>query len=340
MRQLTARKCDKRRFLAALNHEEQADVPFFETEFSPGIVNQILGINSVTRSYLMEPADYVDLMTACGIDMMYVGVPHAPGRKEVALPDGRLILADGRIKCADDLKHYVKQDKEPVMRRIEAILEASEGTGIGWCYTFGGPSNVAAQIGYNDYYLKLYEDPDFVHEFIKRNQDSMAPIMETVLDYKPDAIFLSVDLCYKTGLAMRMEMAEEFILSYLRVFAGMAVERNIPVLMHSDGDNTEMMETWIAMGVSALHPIEPCDKFNIFDIKKKWGDRIALMGNIDCQLLANGTGDEIRADVLEHMEALSAGGGYICGSSHDIDDNISLDNLCAMIDTATSYRRG
>ena len=335
MIKLTERACDKQRFISALKHEANAEVPYFETEISPGVVSKILGENITGRSYMLKPKKYIDLCTACGIDLMYVHVPHSPGRREIISPDGRRILVDGKIKSKDDLKLYVEQDTGPVRQRLDELLSAAADTDIGWCYAFGGPAILTAQIGYNDYYALLYEDPGFVHEFLKRWYNSTLPVIETVLSYKPDAAFFSVDLCCKTGMLMSMDMAEEFVLSYLRDLMKPAIKANIPVIMHSDGDNTALMETWIDMGVDALHPVENCGKYNIFEVKKLWGDKMALIGGIDCRLLASGTPEEIRRETKRSIDLLSVGGGYICGSSHDIDDNVSLENLSAMIEAAT-----
>jgi uroporphyrinogen decarboxylase len=92
--------------------------------------------------------------------------------------------------------------------------------------------------------------------------------------------------------------------------------------------------------VRVLHPLEPTGGFDIYEVKKRWGDKLALFGNIDIGgVLGAGTPAEVAADTLRHLQALSVGGGYVCGCSHDIDDNIPIENLRAMMDTVLDWRR-
>ena len=54
-------------------------------------------------------------------------------------------------------------------------------------------------------------------------------------------------------------------------------------------------------------------------IKELYGDRLAFKRNVDLSgVLTRGTQDDVRRDVVEHIEKLSIGGGYLCSSSHDI----------------------
>jgi uroporphyrinogen decarboxylase len=159
-----------------------------------------------------------------------------------------------------------------------------------------------------------------------------------VLEYSPDAVFLSSNLAYKSGLAMNMELAEEFVLKGLQDQAAVFNSRKIPVILHSDGDNSDLMDIWINMGIKAIHPNEPCSRISIYDTKNIWGDQLCLMGNIDVSILADPEVSKVRKATHEHLEKLSVNGGYICGSSHDVDDNCRLENLAAMIDTVNRYK--
>jgi uroporphyrinogen-III decarboxylase len=88
-----------------------------------------------------------------------------------------------------------------------------------------------------------------------------------------------------------------------------------------------------------INPIKPCDgKQDIYALKHAYGDRIALHGNIDLNLLAFGTQDKIAEDVARHIAGLAAGGGYICASSHNITEAIPVESLFAMRDAVHAYR--
>jgi uroporphyrinogen decarboxylase len=91
------------------------------------------------------------------------------------------------------------------------------------------------------------------------------------------------------------------------------------------------MERWLQLGFAGLHPMEPCPGFDIYEAKRRWGDRIALFGNIDLAgVLTQGTSEEVAQDTRTHIERLSVGGGYVCGSSHHIGEDVPIANLQAM----------
>ena len=99
------------------------------------------------------------------------------------------------------------------------------------------------------------------------------------------------------------------------------------------------MDSFTNMGIDALHPVEPCPGFGIYDLKAGYGDRICLMGNIDLAgVLVSGSPEHVAADTEDHIRRLAPGGGYVCGSSHDIGFNVPLGNLYAMIKTVSGFR--
>ena len=111
------------------------------------------------------------------------------------------------------------------------------------------------------------------------------------------------------------------------------------VYFHIDGKVDNMIPDFIEMGVDVLNPIDPSgDVQDIFDIKRKYGDKITLAGNINIDtVLKDGSPEEVRADVREHMERLRHGGGYIVSSSHNLHELIPLENYYAMRDAVMEY---
>ena len=338
---ITVRAPDNRRFLDALLREPGREVPWFEAEFSPGMAGHILGRRVEVRSYELPPADYVELLRRTGIDTAYLHVAWRPGRLETVGQDGRRHYRAGTIRTRDELRRITPPDVDRVRQRIEAFLRASEGTRLGWMHALNSTSVVPSAMGYEDYYLTLHDDPSFIEEFLDRVESFTLPLTELVLGYRPDAVLLSANVCGKSGLAISPDHAERFVLSRLRNQMELIRRAGVPAIIHSDGDNRDLMDQWIEMGFAGYHPVEPGGRYDIYGIKHRWGDRIALLGNIDVSgMLGKGTPAEVAEDTLRHLEGLSPGGGYICGSSHDIDDNIPIANLHAMMETIHAWRSG
>ncbi|RLG98119.1 nucleoside 2-deoxyribosyltransferase, partial [Candidatus Bathyarchaeota archaeon] len=132
---------------------------------------------------------------------------------------------------------------------------------------------------------------------------------------------------------------KEFFFPWLREVGRIAEKNSLPMIYHSDGDLTSVMEDLIDCGVDAIHPIEP-KAMNIVEVKERWGDRLALIGNIDLgYTLTLGTVDEVVREVKERIRDLAPGGGYAVGTSNTVTDYVKLENYKAMIAATKKWGR-
>ena len=342
MIQFDVREPDKKRYHDAVNHIDTGEVPFSEDEFHPKIVSAILGKPVDCRSYLMPMNDTIRFIHCVGLDLCHLAVIWWLGRQRYIDEDGmERYSASGNIRSRNDWNKIAAIDIDGLKRRIEDALSHIEGTNIGW--TIGMPtaaSIIISAMGFNHYYLSVYDDPDFLLEFINRVEEHIFPVTELVLEYKPDEIRLALFLCDKNGLMMKEELTERFIFEPVERHMRLLRPSGIPVKIHSDGNNNPVMERLINLGFSIFHPNEVNASFDIYESKRKWGDRITLAGGIDVwEILNQGTPEQVREDTLKHIEKLSKGGGYIGGSSHDIGDDVPLENLRALAETVTGWKR-
>ena len=52
-----------------------------------------------------------------------------------------------------------------------------------------------------------------------------------------------------------------------------------PLITHSDGNMTPLLDAWLELGQQAIHPLQP-DVMDIHAVKRQYGQRVALVGNI------------------------------------------------------------
>jgi uroporphyrinogen decarboxylase len=248
---------------------------------------------------------------------------------------------DGMFKSPDDLKNIWYPDLDLQQRRLEALLHALEGTGMGVvCSTQPAPFIVATAMGYQDFWVNAKQRPEFVEEFTRIIQAWCLRELETYLRFPVEVIKIGSAFVTKTGPMCSPAMLERLETRYLRQQVEMAKAQGRLVFHHIDGNIARMIPDFIEMGIDILNPIEPCAGLqDIYAIKAQYGDRIALCGNIDIDgVLMHGSREEIIRDVQEHIDRLGGGGGYICASSHDLHPLIPLENFYAMRDAVHAYR--
>ena len=92
-------------------------------------------------------------------------------------------------------------------------------------------------------------------------------------------------------------------------------EKGRLAVYHSDGAVQAVVEDIIGCGFDGLNPIEP-KAMDINEMKRKYGSRISLLGNIDLiYTLTRGTPEEVRAEVRQRIHDLAPGGGYAVASA-------------------------
>ena len=337
------REPDKERFLAALRREEIGEVSYYESNVAPEIIGAVLGkqFGPNDINHVLPPQDVVELARRMGMDMVTLNEGWVFGRRVHYDEAGRRIFLEGLIHTRDDLKQLQHPSLDTIKSRFDEMLPALEGTGLGINYMLDTTEALVIRaLGYDKYFLGIYDDPAFLHEFDSRVDEWVLSSTEFVVEQCPvDVVELSANLCDKNGPMFNPRHIDEFCFEPLRRQLALIHSQGIPCILHTDGDNSRLMESFIAMGIDALHPVEPCPRFDIYELKERHGDRICLMGNIDlASVLVFGTPEKVAADTAEHVRRLAPGSGYICGSSHDINYNVPLDNLHAMIETVSETR--
>jgi uroporphyrinogen decarboxylase len=147
-----------------------------------------------------------------------------------------------------------------------------------------------------------------------------------------DAIWYSDDIAYTNSLMVSPTILDKYFFPWLKKIGDLAKRYNKPFIFHSDGILYDVMDKIIDCGVDAIHPIEP-KAMNIADVKKQFGNKLCLIGNIDVDLLSRGTTDEIKINVYKNIEEAGSNGGYCVGSGNSIPEYVKLENYLAMIET-------
>ena len=117
----------------------------------------------------------------------------------------------------------------------------------------------------------------------------------------------------------------------------MAHQEGIYFMKHSDGNLNPVLDDLISLGIDGLDPIEP-GAMDLANVKKRYGDRIYLHGNVDCMhVLPFGSQEDVRRDVRRCIDAAARGGGYVLAESNSMHANVKPENILAMIDEARKY---
>lgn len=333
---------DKQRILDSIRHIERPDLPLFEIDPDMEIVNRILGkkLPYHLHPFEQDVRDNVELNIRMGNDMLYFSHVWRLGRVDVQDSMGRLHYRDGSIKSRADFDRIWFPDPGQLEQKLEATCRALEGTGMGlMCGAQTAAFTAMTAMGYNDFLFQSLADPDLVMDLIKTIHDYCLKEMEMFLQYPMDMMKVGSGIITTTGPMVSWDQVELLETSFLREQINIIQDAGRYVYFHIDGKVDNLIPDFIKMGVDVLNPIDPSGGVqDIYEIKHQYGSDITLAGNINIDtVLKNGTPEEVRADVREHMIKLGKGGGYIVSSSHNLHELIPVENYYAMRDAVMDF---
>jgi len=226
------------------------------------------------------------------------------------------------------------QDALNGIRQAVEHPAASEIFVLGWgdvCYP-GAAAHVAV------FLEAMVLAPDLVRRYMEVTTEGIVALVRAQAELGVDGITGGNDWAFKTGPMFSVRHLRQFVAPYLKRIVDEAHRCGLPYIKHGDGDLRTHLPVLIEeVGIDGLHAIEPDANMDIVALKRQYGDRVALLGNLDCDLLARGTPQQIEAQVRHLMREVAPGGGYVFSTSNSVLMDVPIENLRAMLDAARRY---
>lgn len=187
--------------------------------------------------------------------------------------------------------------------------------------------------------MLMATNPELVHRYMRATTDSMKAMLKIELDMGVDGVIGANDWAYRSGPMMSPAFFDEYMAPYLKELVDLTHSYGKPYVKHLDGNTYSILDSLVnCCGIDAYHAIEETAGMDISEVKRLYGDRITLVGNIDCgEILTNRGPATIREEVRRIITSVSPGGGHILGSSNAIHGGIPVENFLAYISAAKEF---
>jgi uroporphyrinogen decarboxylase len=177
--------------------------------------------------------------------------------------------------------------------------------------------------------------PEFVHDLAQVVTEYNLELCTAAVEAGVDVIIVEDDIAGNTNPLISPQHFQEFVAPYNRRVLDFAHSQGVQVVRHSDGHLWPLLDAFLEMGYDGLNPLEPQAGMDLKQVKDYCGDRICLLGNIDCgDLLCSGSEAEVEAAVVQAIADAAPGGGYILCSSNSIHPGVKPENFLAMVRAA------
>ncbi len=196
--------------------------------------------------------------------------------------------------------------------------------------------------GFEDWFADLIADPTFYHALLERITDLWIEMAKDELDAAGDCAdfcFFGDDVAFQDGPMMSMELYRKMVKPYhARVFSYLKSRSSAKILYHTCGSVAHLIPDLIELGVDALNPIQVSAKgMDTKTLKREFGKDICFWGGIDTQrVLPFGSVQDVQVEVRRRVEDLGPDGYCVC-AVHNLQADVSPENICAMYDAAREY---
>jgi uroporphyrinogen decarboxylase len=182
-----------------------------------------------------------------------------------------------------------------------------------------------------EFSVAMYDEAEKLKEQAERNLEKA---LENARHFAGrnilDGFALCSDYCFNINPFFTNDQFYEFIVPYLkRLIAGYR-EMGFFSIKHTDGNIMPILDAMLECRPDALHSLDPQGGVDLKYLKEYCGDRVCLIGNVNCGLLQTGTDEEVTADVLRALRDGMPGYGYIFSTSNCVYTGLPLERYRLM----------
>jgi len=198
--------------------------------------------------------------------------------------------------------------------------------------------------GFNDGYMNLIANKPvteaILDNVLRIKLAHAQAVLEAVAEYV-DIFYLGDDLGHQEGPAIRVEWFRELLkpryIEYFTLIRKLAPQAKI--FFHTCGSVYELLPEVIETGIDILNPVQvSAAEMDTARLKHEFGDDISFWGGVDTQhVLPHGTPQEVKDEVKRRIDDLAPGGGYVLNSVHNIQADVSPENILAMLEALDDY---
>jgi uroporphyrinogen decarboxylase len=291
----------KDRVLAAIRHQKVDRPPWGEIVIEDAVVRDFFGCERVSF------AERREFVQALGLDLVCQG----PG---FPVKPGEAVLPEAHHARWGDLDDWARLTDRFVFVMLDGVF--------GWGMRL---------FGFQRFMVELYRVSSDLERLIKTVEGLNLKLAQQARDRGAEGLLLADDVAYQRGLMLSSDLFRRALLPSLDRQAEAAKSLGMSAFFHCDGNINEILADLAKTCLDGWQGLESAAGMDIALIKREYGERVCLWGNMDpAHLQASSSPDEIAAHIDAIWRATRQGHGLILGSSSGLIPGIRPQNLQAI----------
>jgi uroporphyrinogen decarboxylase len=196
-----------------------------------------------------------------------------------------------------------------------------------WCHLTGVEpfEEMRSLMGDEITLIAMADEPDWVIDVARVFTDVVLLNLQSVLDagIQPDGLWIYGDMAYNHATVCSPAMYRELIWPQHKRLAEWAHAHGMSFIYHTDGDVRGVLDLYIAAGFDCLQPLEAKASMDVRRLCPRYGERLAMFGNIDVMKMATNDLTLIEGEIRSKLAAGMETRGYAYHSDHSVPPQVS-----------------
>ncbi len=283
---------------------------------------------------LERGADYVIFRSGYGCVLKKASYSPMPGSIDYSVTDADQ-YKDFVLESPEDERRYYEKSANILSSSgdVEAPafseqLESARGRFPTMGLVLEGSELLTRIRGMEGMFLDVMLEQDKVRRFLDRLLDFEVRLARVQLRMGVDFMYVGGDIAYDHGMFYSPDVWRTVFKPMLKCLCQeiRSMKPDVRLIYHNCGNASPVFDDLIECGIDAIQPLEVKAGLDVVDLKRKYGQRVAFVGNMDVQKVLPGDREGIRRALLRNLNA-AKGGGYIPMSDHSVPDTVSVENF-------------
>lgn len=180
----------------------------------------------------------------------------------------------------------------------------------------------------------MVEQPEWCKDMLDHCLDVNLKLHEMVLaeGYTYDSLFWCDDMGYRGTQFFSLPIYRELLRPAQQRAIEWAHRHGMKAHLHSCGNIRRLVPDLVEIGLDALNPLEVKAGMDALELKRTFGDRLALHGGVNAVLWDKPA--EIEEEMRRVIPGLKENGGYIFSSDHSVPSSVGLEDFRRIVELA------
>jgi len=190
--------------------------------------------------------------------------------------------------------------------------------------------NVMWLLGFEGIGFLLYDDEPLVRDMFEAVATRIIAYYDNVSSMDVvGALVYGDDMGFKTQTMLSPGTFRKYLFPLQKKLVEAVHSHGKPIILHSCGNLSAVMEDVIGCGWDAKHSFEDVIE-PVWVARERYGHRLALIGGFDVDKICRMSENEVRAHTRFLIEKCAPGGGWAMGTGNSVASYVPVQNYLAM----------